>query len=73
MGRLFDLLLYPCSLQRAKSCGDLRPFPVERGQPVFQGRDLSRYIVRTAKRIERFTRGNPPAILLRAVKSAFKF
>jgi hypothetical protein len=41
--------------QHAQSFGDFRPLPVERGQPAFQGRNLSSNIVRAGDRIVPFS------------------
>ena len=54
MARLFGLLCRLRTLQHAQSLGDLRPLPIERGQPTPQGCNLSRDIIRACDRIVPF-------------------
>jgi hypothetical protein len=48
----------PRALQHAQLLGDLRPFPIECGQPALQGCDLSDNVTRTCDRIVSFSSTN---------------
>jgi hypothetical protein len=61
--RLFSRLICLRTFQRAQLLGDLRPFPVECGQPALQGRNLSSNVVCVGDRIVPFSRRNAPGSL----------